>query len=185
MSQTAIKRHHWSRAEYDHMIAAGVFHSEVRLELIDGEIINVTLQGSLHATAVQLAADILRQTFSEKFTIRVQLPIALEDSSEPEPDIAVVIGVVRDYRDAHPTSAMLVVEVSDATLSYDRQQKKKLYARTGIPEYWIVNLKDEQVEVFCDPQGEGYAQEIVFQPTQFITLLANPKHNILVADLLP
>ena len=185
MSQTATQRHHWSREEYDRMIAASVFHPEAKLELIDGDIINMTPQGSLHATAVQLAADKLRQSFLSGFTIRVQMPIAIDDNSEPEPDIAVVIGAARDYKDAHPTNAALIIEVSDTTLSYDRQQKKKLYARTGIQEYWIINLKDKQVEVNRDPQKEEYTQEVIFRSTQSITPLANPNNSIFVTDLLP
>lgn len=185
MSQTAVQRHHWSREEYDRMIAAGVFHPDARLELIDGEIINMTPQGSLHTTAVRLAEDLLRITFSTGYDIRVQMPLALDDTSEPEPDIAVVIGAPRDYRDAHPTSATLIIEVSDATLPYDRQQKKKLYARTGIEEYWIINLRDQQVEVYRNPQGEEYIQESTHQSGQSITPLANSKVNIAVADLLP
>jgi len=185
MSRTAIQRHHWVRQEYDRMIAAGVFHPEVRLELIDGEIINTTPQGSLHATAVRLAEDLLRAAFSTGFDIRVQLPLALDDNSEPEPDLAAVTGNPRDYRDAHPSSAVLIAEVADTTLSFDRQQKRRLYARTGIQEYWIINLTDELLEVYRDPQGDDYTQKITLRSGQSISPLATPKSSIPVTDLLP
>lgn len=185
MSRTAVQRHYWARQEYDRMIAAGVFHPEVRLELIDGEIINMTPQGSLHATAVQLAEDLLKAAFSTEFSIRVQMPLALDDSSEPEPDLAVVTGSPRDYRDAHPSSAVLIVEVADTTLSFDRQQKKRLYAHTSIQEYWIINLIDEQLEVYRDPQGDDYTFKITLLSGQSIAPLATPKSSVPVTGLLP
>ncbi len=185
MPRAAIQRHYWERQEYDRMIAVGIFHPEVRLELIDGEIINMTPQGSRHATTVQLAEDLLRVAFSTEFSIRIQMPLALNDSSEPEPDLAVVTGSPRDYRDAHPSSAVLIVEVADATLSFDRKQKKKLYARTSIQEYWIINLTDEQLEVYRDPQGDDYSFKTTLQPGQSIAPLAAPKNGFPVTGLLP
>ena len=185
MSHTAAQRHHWSREEYDRMIAAGIFHPEARLELIEGEIINMTPQGSLHATAVQLATELLKKAFSSQFAIRVQLPLALEDSSEPEPDLAVVIGSPRDYRDAHPTAAVLIVEIADSTLTFDRQQKKKLYARTGIEDYWIINLIDQQVEIYRNPKNEDYLQNTTLTPGQSITPLASSGTPINITDMLP
>ncbi|MFQ5760380.1 MAG: Uma2 family endonuclease [Acidiferrobacterales bacterium] len=185
MSRTAIERHRWAREEYDRMIAAGVFHPEARLELIDGEIVNMTPQGSLHATAVRLAEDLLRVAFSTGFDIRVQMPLALDDSSEPEPDLAVVTGSPREYRDAHPSGAVLIVEVADATLSFDRQQKKTLYARTGIQEYWIVNLTDEQLEVYRDPRGTDYTRKTTLRSGQSVAPLAAPESSISVIELLP
>lgn len=186
MSHVAVQRHRWSREEYDRMIAAGVFHPESRLELIDGEIVNMTPQGSLHATAVQLAQELLRSVFTPTHTIRVQMPVALGDNSEPEPDIAVVTGSPRDYRDTHPRTAVLLVEVADASLVFDREQKKALYARNAIPEYWIVNLIDRQLEVYRDPRGSDYAAQTTLRPPESITPLAAPRRStVFIADLLP
>ncbi|MGI9334733.1 MAG: Uma2 family endonuclease, partial [Gammaproteobacteria bacterium] len=128
---TVIQRHTWSREEYERMVTAGVFHAEARLELIDGEIVNMVPQGSPHATAVLLLDNELRNICEGGFHVRVQMPLALDDSSEPEPDLAIVSGNPRDYSRAHPGSAALVVEISDTTLSYDRNTKKRLYARNG------------------------------------------------------
>ena len=102
MSTSAIQLHRWSRREYDRMIASGVFHPEARLELVDGEIFHMTPQGSLHATAIQLVADALKAVFHENYAIRIQLPLALDDHSEPEPDISVVTGTARDYKERPP-----------------------------------------------------------------------------------
>jgi Uma2 family endonuclease len=185
MSQTAIQRHQWSREEYDRMIAAGVFHPEARLELIDGEIINMTPQGSFHATAVQLATDLIKDTFASEFAIRVQLPLVIDNSSEPEPDLAVVPGTPRDYKDAHPSTAVLIIEVADTTLSFDRQQKKKLYARAGIQEYWIINLIDQQLEVYRDPNDSDYLKIDTLKSGDAVTPLAAQQSTITIADLLP
>lgn len=185
MSQTAIQRHQWTREEYDRMIAAGVFHPEARLELIDGEIINMTPQGSLHVTAVRLAEERLRLAFPQGHDIRVQMPLALDTNSEPEPDIAVVTGTLLDYRDSHPSTAILIIEVADTTLSFDQQQKKKLYARTGIQDYWIINLIDQQLEVYRDPKGDEYMQIKTLQSGETITPLSSPQSNIAISELLP
>lgn len=185
MSSTVIQRHRWAREEYERMIAAGVFHPEARLELIDGEIVNMTPQGSQHATAVQLAEDSLRKIFGTGHVVRVQMPLALDASSEPEPDVAVVPGSPRDYRDAHPGSAVLVVEVADATLAFDREQKKRLYARAGVPEYWIVNLIDQQLEVYRDSHGEDYRRHTVLRPGESVSPSAAPEGEIPVSELIP
>jgi len=140
------------------MVEAGVLAPGERAELIDGEVLAMPPQGSLHATAVRLAEEALRAAFGAGYDIRVQMPLALDPSSEPEPDVAVVRGSPRDYRDAHPTSALLVVEVADTTLGYDRDQKGSLYARAGVAEYWIVNLLDRRVEVCRDPTPESQAR---------------------------
>ena len=185
MSSTVIQRHRWVREEYERMVAAGVFHPEARLELIDGEVVNMTPQGSLHATGVRLAEDCLRSIFPKGFDVRVQMPLALDENSEPEPDVAVVRGSPRDYSDAHPESAVLVVEVADATLAFDREQKRRLYARTDIPEYWIVNLIDHQLEVYGDPHGEEYRFHTVLRPGESVSPQTAPNGKIPISDLMP
>jgi Uma2 family endonuclease len=154
----AVQSRRWTREEYDRMIDAGVLTPEDRVELIEGEILTVTPQGSAHATAVSLAHDALRGVIGPSLHVRVLLPLALGSASEPEPDIAIVAGAVRDYRDHHPMSAVLVIEIADSTLSYDRDVKGSLYARSGIPEYWIVNLSEKLIEVSRDPESDEHAR---------------------------
>jgi Uma2 family endonuclease len=113
------------------------------------------------------------------------MPLALDDFSEPEPDIAVVTGSTRDYRDAHPTGAMLLVEVSDATLRFDRRRKLALYARCGIPEVWIVNLLDTVVEVYREPVGIAYLTRQRLASGDTVSPSARPGARVAVADLLP
>ena len=107
------------------------------------------------------------------------------DYSEPEPDVAVVSGPMRDYRDAHPTSAVLVVEVSHESLRYDRTVKQRLYARCGIPEYWLLALTEARLEVYRDPAGDGYQSVASHAAGDEVAPLARPDARIVVGDLLP
>jgi len=190
MSPVLLRR--WARDEYERMVEAGVFPPGDRVELIDGEIVAMTPQGSGHATAVGLIEEALRAVFQVGYHVRGQRPLALDPTSEPEPDVAVVPGGLRDYRDAHPTAAALVVEVADTTLAYDRDHKGSLYARAGIPEYWIVNLLDHTVEVSRDPApvpearyGWGYRTVRAYRPGDTIVPDAAPHRQVAVGDLLP
>lgn len=157
MSSAALlaQPHRWTRTEYERMVEAGVFHPEARFELIDGEIIDMAPQGSYHATSIQVMADYIRYLFGTSYHVRIQMPLALGESSEPEPDVAVVMGNFMDYRHAHPQTAALVVEVANSTLAYDRL-KATTYASHGIPEYWLVNLKENCLEVFQQPENGRY-----------------------------
>lgn len=190
MGTVQVRR--WTRREYDQMVGAGIFPPGERAELIDGEIVAVTPQGSEHATAVRLVEEALRVAFAAGCDVRVQMPLAVDPSSEPEPDVAVVAGGPRDYRDGHPASALLVVEVADTTLAYDRDQKGSLYARAGVAEYWLVNLVDRRLEVHRDPApqresryGCGYRDVRSHAAGDRISPRAAPHATVDVADLLP
>jgi Uma2 family endonuclease len=187
-----VQLRRWSRQEYDRMIEAGVLTPDDHVELIDGEIVTATPQKSRHATAVSLAATALRRAFGEHVDVRTQLPLALDAASEPEPDVAVVAGSPRDYRDAHPSTALLVVEVSDTSLLFDRTTKANIYARAGIPDYWLLNLVDEVVEVHRNPQRSAddpaawrYAGVERYGRQDRVAPLARPDRFIAVEDLLP
>ena len=152
-SDVAICHYRLSRVEYDRAVEAGAFEPDARLELIDGNLHAMTPEGTAHTTGMHLVADCLRQVFGSGFFVRIQSPLAVDEYSEPEPDVAVVSGTVRDYRYAHPTSAVLIVEISDESLRHDRTVKQRLYARCGIPEYWILALPEARLEVYRDPAG--------------------------------
>lgn len=185
MRDATVDSHRWSRAEYDRAAVAGVFSVDARLELIDGEILDMTPQGSRHATAFSLVADAVQRAFGSGYYVRLQLPLALADDSEPEPDIAVVEGDVRDYRDEHPRTALLIVEVSDDSLRRDRTVKQRLYARCGVPDYWILSLADAHLEVYRDPGEDGYRTVIVRRAGETVAPLSCPAATIRVGDLLP
>jgi Uma2 family endonuclease len=140
----------WSLDEYHRMGDLGFFRDQ-RVELIGGEVLEMAPQGSAHFACICLCADAMRETFGINHVVRVQGPLLL-GGSEPEPDIAVVSGHPRDYVGrSHPSDALLVIEISDTSLQFDREEKGSLYARTGLREYWIVNLIDRCVEVYGNP----------------------------------
>src|SRR5881296_3663502 len=126
----------WKRVEYERLVDRGVFEPGDRLELIDGLLLVSEPQSSPHYTAIRLVERVLVRAFGEGWDVRAQAPIALDDASEPEPDVAVVRGELRDYVEAHPADPVLVVEVALASLDSDRVHKSSLYARAGRPEYW-------------------------------------------------
>jgi Uma2 family endonuclease len=180
----------FTRAEYDRMGELGWFHGQ-RTELIEGEVVVLSPQKWPHASTTDRVAEVLRKAFGPGFWVRAQLPVNLGTFSEPEPDVSVVAGAREDYTD-HPTSAVLLVEVSDATLWYDRNRKASLCARAGIADYWIVNLVDGQLEVRRNPVPDGtqfysfsYASLSDLGPAESIIPLARPQVSIPVADLLP
>jgi len=146
-------------------------------------------QHTPHATATQLATEALRTAFGAAWMVRVRLPLALDDESEPEPDVAVVRGAPRDYLREHSSTAVLVVEVAHASLRADRTLKARLYARAGIGDYWIVNLVDRVLEVHRSPTGPRprrvYTDIRRIDPSASIAPLAAPTARIVVADLLP
>ena len=175
----------WSRDAYDRAVGAGLFGPGDRIELIDGQLLDMTPQGSRHAAIVDAVGDVLRRVFGEGFRVRMQCPLAVGEDSEPEPDLAVVPGRALDYLDAHPATALLVVEVSDDSLPRDRGVKQRLYARHGIPEYWIIALPEARVEVHREPSATGYRTVVVRRPGETLAPLARPARTIAVGDLLP
>jgi Uma2 family endonuclease len=182
----------WTREEYYKMADAGIFRPNEHVQLIGGKIVTMSPQNSPHATCLILVSDALRAIFTSGYVIRIQLPLDLSPSSQPEPDIALVLGKARDYAKVHPTTALLVVEGSESTLAFDRGEKASLYASAGIPEYWVVNLRNQQLEVYRDPvpipgepYGYGYRSSSQFVAGDTVTPLANSQGVIQVADLLP
>lgn len=182
----------WTRVEYERLVDRGIFEPGDRIELIDGLLLVAEPQASPHYTAIRLVERALARAFGEGWEVRSQAPIALDDASEPEPDVAVVRGAVRDFAASHPADPVLVVEVSLASLAFDREHKASLYARAGRPEYWIVNLIDRVLEVQREPAPEpsapygwDYARVDVLGPAEYVSTLGAPAVQIPVADLLP
>lgn len=179
----------WTRARYDECVAKGILTTEDKVELLDGEILEMSPQQTLHAVAVTLTQDKLNASFGAWHVIRVQLPFVLDDGSEPEPDIAVVVGGPRDYLVAHPSKAELIVEVAESSLTLDCGRKLAAYARNGVPEYWIVNLLDRQIEICRKPEstadGADYTEKQTIRSGESIAPLAQPDQTIAADDLLP
>ena len=187
--ETTTRR--WQRVEYERLVDLGVFVGE-RLELLDGVLVVREPQDSPHAAIVTQVGQVLAAAFGAGWHPRLHAPLALGEHSEPEPDVAVVTGAARDYVNAHPTTAALVVEVADSSLRLDRRFKAAIYARAGLQEYWIVNLVDRALEVHRDPQpvADGpddwaYRSVEVLHSPAIVAPLAAPAVQIPIADLLP
>lgn len=191
MSEPAVRTRRWTRVEYDRLIEFGIFRPGDKVELLGGQLCVAEPQNSPHATAIALGLEALQKSLVEGWHVRVQLPIALDDESEPEPDLAVVSGRPRDYSD-HPSRPALVVEIADSSLDADRHHKGSLYARAGLSEYWIVNLNDRSLEVYREPApkadapyGWAYLVVEILRLGNHVTPLTAPTGRIAVADLLP
>ena len=188
----AVRTRRFTRVEYERLTELGFFQPAERLELIDGLLILREPQAAPHATAIRLVGVALRAVFGEGWVVDIQLPVALDDDSEPEPDASVIPGGPRDYRQAHPSRPVLIVEVADSGLAFDRGDKASLYARAGVADYWIVNLVDHVLEVRRQPEvsddapyGFRYRSVERLAPAAIVSPLAAPDARILVADLLP
>jgi Uma2 family endonuclease len=145
--------------EYERMGAAGIFHPDDHLELIEGEIVEMSPIGPRHAGAVAYLSKLLNRLFPDLIVI-VQSPVRLHDLSELEPDLALLRWRDDFYRSAHPTPAdvLLIIEVADTTVETDRKVKIPLYARAGVPEVWLVNIPGERIEVYSGPAGKTYGR---------------------------
>jgi Uma2 family endonuclease len=192
MDATPIPTKRWARVEYEWLVDRAVFQPGDRIELVGGQLIVREPQGSPHAVAAGLAEDALRAAFGSGWVVRVQMPVALDDESEPEPDVAVCEGSPRDYLAGHPSRPVLLVEVADASLGFDREHKGSLYARAHVPDYWIVNLGDHVVEVHRDPApsaaapyGWRFSTHRRLGTADTVSPLAAPHARISVAELLP
>jgi Uma2 family endonuclease len=192
MTTYPVHTRRWTRAEYDRLIAIGVFGPGDPIELLGGELIVSEPQSSPHYTAVGLVEDALRAALGAGWLVRSQGPIALDDESEPEPDIAVIPGGRRDYAQEHPARPLLVVEVSLSSLALDRAHKGSLYARAGLEDYWILNLVDRVLEIYrrpvedpSTPFGWRYGSVERLEPGAAAAPLIAPDARILIGDLLP
>ncbi|HEY3355853.1 MAG TPA: Uma2 family endonuclease [Polyangia bacterium] len=169
------------RAWYDRRVELGAFQDE-RLELLEGRIIMMSPQGTAHARAVRRLTMRLAPALAGRAEVLVQLPLAVSDLSEPEPDLCVV--PPGEYLEDHPCQAWLVVEVADSSLDLDRL-KARLYAAAGVPEYWIVNLRERVVEVHREPRDTAYATVTRRDDREILTLLEFADVTVPVADLVP
>jgi len=182
----------WSAEELYRLLSLGFFDGQ-RVELIEGKILLMASQSNWHALSIKLAEDRLNSIFGPNYWVRIQMSLDLTPFSVPDPDLAVIPGSPRDNAiNKNPTSALLVVEVSETTLVHDRKRKASLYAKVGIADYWIVNLEKRFLEVYRNPAqdetkdfGFGYQDVQYLEPSDEIAPLALPQARIKVADLLP
>ena len=180
----------WTREQFYEIGDMGLFEGR-RAILVEGEILAMPAMGDLHRGVVTLVSDVLREVFGKDFFVSVQSPFDIGRATDPEPDIAVVKGSIRDFFERGLTEAALIVEVSDTTYAYDKHEKASLYASAGIQDYWIVRLKTRQVEVHRQPQadpaqpfGFGYSEVTVHDGGAVVQPLA-AESPVAVSALLP
>jgi Uma2 family endonuclease len=181
------QRHAISAEEYLRMGEAGVFAPEARLELIEGEIIEMAPIGSPHAGTVAILGRLLDRAAAELALLWVQNPLVVGDRSVPQPDLALLKPRVDSYTRSHPTAAdvLLVVEVADTTLAFDVGTKIPLYARAGIAEVWIVDLQARALHVFRDPSASGYRTSFAASGDKKVAADLLPKVAVTVSALFP
>lgn len=155
-----IPRHAFNVQEWEEMGRLGLFDEDARVELIDGEIVDMTPIGARHQDCVDRLTAAMVRLVGDDVVVRVQGPIRLSERSEPQPDLALLRRRPEGYATAFPgpSDVLLVIEVADTTLERDRA-KADIYAASGIPELWIVDLQGGQVITMCDPGPGGYAEE--------------------------
>jgi Uma2 family endonuclease len=173
--------------EYHRLAELGFFGEDDHIELIRGEIIQMVAKGTAHETCITKLIRVLPKLLGDTATVRCQSPIVLNAHSELEPDFAIVQNRDDDYLNAHPlpSEVIVVIEVSDSSLKYDREEKSSLYAEAGIQHYWMINLLDRQLEAYTSPyqtnQGKfGYRSTSIYLENQSIAL---PSFSDLTLDL--
>jgi Uma2 family endonuclease len=170
-----------SRKEYDRMVELGFFDHDPHVELLEGVLVRMSPQGEHHAAMITRLLKVLARALDDSLAVRPGLPFAAGPYSEPEPDLA----VVRDDPTslAHPSEVLLLIEVSNASLHYDRSAKLAAYAKARVPEYWIVDVNAMTVEVFTEPKGNRFLRSHVFRDGDVLRPTLLPDIAIAVADL--
>jgi Uma2 family endonuclease len=176
-------RRRFSIEEYEKMAATGILAQDDRVELIDGEIVEMSPIGDPHAAAVINLTHLLVPRVGDQARVAVQGPVRVPPRSIPQPDLALLRPRSYWHEGATTPDALLVIEVSDTSLQYDRTVKLRLYARAAIPEYWIVDVNTKTVEVYRSPSGEGYANRQVLARGESVALLAFPDATISISAI--
>ncbi|PWU21100.1 MAG: Uma2 family endonuclease [Verrucomicrobia bacterium] len=178
--------HRFSVADYYRMAETGVLRPDARVELLDGRIIDMSPIGPYHSGLVARLTRFFSLKSKGRWMVFPQNPLRLHDHSEPEPDIMLLRPALDDYTNRHPQpdDVFLLIEVSDATIYYDRDQKLPAYGRAGVPEVWIVNLNDQTIEVYREPTFTGYASKVVLRAGDQAAPQAFPDLRLDVTELL-
>jgi len=182
------ERDHWrfSLEDYHRMIDAGILKGDDRVELIDGEILKMSPIGSRHATSVRELNTRFTIALGDRAIVSPQNPVSVRPRSEPQPDIAILAARKHKYRKAHPEpgDVLLMIEVADSSVRFDRNRKLPLYASSGIVETWLVDLVHNVVVVATEPTADGYTNIVEHKPGATIAPAAFPDITVDVAELL-
>jgi len=165
MVESLLSRHRLTVSDYYRMGEVGILRPDARVELVEGEIIDMAPIGSRHAGTAEHIAAVFRQAVDARAMVRTQQPVALDEHSEPEPDVTIVRARGDYYKSAHPgpSDVLLIVEVAETSLAYDREIKAPLYARHGIVETWVVDLESRRIVRYSRPRSGVYTQKDVLR----------------------
>ena len=168
------------------MAETGVLHPDARVELLNGEIIDMSPIGPFHGGLVNRLVRLFTKNSKSRWIVSAQNPLRLDDHSEPEPDVTLLKPAADDYTSRHPRpdDVFLLIEVSDTTLDYDRTEKLPAYGRAGVAEVWIVNLNETLIEIYREPHFTGYGSKTIVRAGDTIAPLAFPDAVVDVAELL-
>jgi len=190
MAAFTLKR--FTLAEYHRLLELGFLNEDDRVELIHGQIVEMTAKGTAHEVCITRLIRELLKLVGDRATLRSQSPLILPSDNEPEPDFTIVQNRADDYLSSHPNPAdvLLVIEISDSSLSYDQEVKLPLYAGAGISDYWIFNLVENHLEVYSEPyqdlQGKfGYGMKRIILPNQAIALPCFPDLSLDLSKVFP
>ena len=179
-------KHRFTTADYYRMAETGVIAPNARVELLDGEIIDMSPIGPFHGSVTKYLLNYLTEHAQHRWLVTAQDPVHLDDHSEPQPDVMLVKRASDFYRKRHPgpQDVFLLIEVADNTLAYDREPKLPAYGRSGIPEVWIANLDERVVEVYREPNSSGYGSSVMLRHGDSARPLLFPDIAVRVGELL-
>ena len=186
LEEPRVARHKLTAEEYYRMAEVGVLAHDARIELIEGEVIDMAPIGSKHYSAVARLHRMLQLAWADKAIVVAQSPLRLSGRSEPEPDLVVLKPRDDFYASALPTGpdTLLVIEVSDTTLAYDVRIKAPLYARHGVPEYWVVDLPGQRLRIFRQPRGDVWTDVTAIESPALVALPGLPGITLNLEGLL-
>lgn len=175
-----------SVAEYHSMGELGILNPDEKVELLAGQIVKKSMKGTRHTSTNKRIEKVLERLLGDRVLVRTQDPIRLDNYSEPEPDVAIVVPNLSFYADHHPTPSevYLIIEISDTTLRQDCEYKAKLYAQGGIEDYWVLDINNRQLYVFRLPSPDGYLSRQVLSDGEVISPLAFPDIKLSISDFL-
>ena len=177
----------FSVKEYDLMLASGVLREGEKSELLNGVINQLMTKGPKHCALTNRAARIFDRAYGDRVMIRKEDPIILDDHSEPEPDLVIARPDKTEYADRHPgpSDILLILEVADSSLAYDRDEKGLAYARAGLPQFLLINVNNHTIVDYREPSAEGYRSQVTYVAGQSFTLVAFPDKRFVVNEFLP
>jgi Uma2 family endonuclease len=181
-----VAKHRFNAREYYQMAKAGVLKPDAQVELLDGEILGMSPIGPFHGGVVNHLGHLFHLLAHGRWVVSIQNPLHLDEHSEPQPDLMLLKPAADNYKTRHPgpEQVLLLIEVADTSLEFDREKKLPAYGRAGIDESWLVNLEEETIEVYREPQLAGYHSITILRAGAQARPLAFPDAEVDVADLM-